>query len=418
MMTALAWTRRALMFPLLGACLWACDDDDSGGDAADAAAGGAGGGATLALAFEPIALPEAHEAVSEFAFFPGDANDFLMLEKFGRVVHYRLDGDQAVAVGEFTLDGVYADSDCGLISVAFAPDWAESGDVYFGHCTGPRASGIFRHHFDGGNHDEAATPVATVIELEEPRAERPWHNVGDIGFDDQGVMWALFGEKTISAESQDPSNLLGSMIRIVPSAEGGYTPADDNPFLDDADVDPAIYAYGLRSPWRGLLDAAGRMWIGDVGAEDFEEVDLAMPGGGQNFGWGICEGPCDVAGLTNPVAAWDRSFEHPYVLDDAEAPPRRVRVAWVGGPDRPGAPDQYQGLMADTVLFGDMCMGFVRALKVADDGAVISDTHVAHQTGISQISQGPDGHLYATTYGECVTNAENQGAGLWRLVLK
>ena len=74
--------------------------------------------------------------------------------------------------------------------------------------------------------------------------------------------------------------------------------------------------------------------------------------------------------------------------------------------------------MDDTVLFGDMCMGFVRALTVGEGDAITSDRHVGHMQGISQISQGPDGFLYVTTYGECVTNADNQGGGLWRLVLR
>lgn len=418
---------------LMGAlALVACDDDGGtdggdgggaagGGGAVGGAVGGAGGGApgALSLRFDPITLPERHDAVSEFVFLPGDSTELLLLEKDGRVVHYRLEGDTATALGEFVVEGVFSDSDCGLISAAFDPDWASNRYVYFGQCTGVKRSGIFRHTFDGANYDAAGVANGTILQVEEPRAGRPWHNVGDIGFDPQGVMWALFGEKTIPAASQDPSNLQGTLVRILPERDpalDGYTPAPDNPLVDDASADPAVYAYGLRSPWRALLDEAGRFWIGDVGAEGFEEVNLSMPGGGENFGWGVCEGPCDEDGLTNPVAAWDRSFEHPYVLDDAQAPPRRVRVVWVGGLDRPGAPDQYAGRLADTVLFGDMCMGFVRALTANEGGEITSDIHVGHMQGISQLSQGPDGFLYATTYGECVTNAENQGGGLWRVV--
>ncbi|MFN3200974.1 MAG: PQQ-dependent sugar dehydrogenase [Bradymonadia bacterium] len=404
--------------------LVACDDDgdsdSGGGGAAGGGAGGAGGGggANLAVGFQPITLPEQHEAVSEFVFLPGDSNEFLLLEKFGRVVHYRLEGDSATALGEFTVEGVHADSDCGLIAAAFDPDWANNQSIYFAHCINAQGSGVYRHTFDGTTYDGVGTRQGTVIEFDDPRAERSWHSVGDIGFDPQGVMWVLSGEKTFPDNSQNPENQLGAVVRIVPDADGGYTPASDNPFLDQMGFDPAIYAYGLRSPWRGLLDAAGRLWVGDVGAEDFEEVNLVPPGGGQNFGWGVCEGPCDEAGLTNPVAHWDRDFEHPYVFDDPDAPPRRVRVVWVGGPDRLGAPDRYDGLMDDTVLFGDMCMGFVRALTVSEGDAITSDRHVGHMQGISQISQGPDGFLYATTYGECVTNADNQGGGLWRLVLR
>ena len=54
-----------------------------------------------------------------------------------------------------------------------------------------------------------------------------------------------------------------------------------------------IYAYGLRNPWRfSFDDRNGNIYIGDVGQDQFEEIDFARRGGarGRNYGWSCFEG--------------------------------------------------------------------------------------------------------------------------------
>ena len=103
-----------------------------------------------------------------------------------------------------------------------------------------------------------------------------------MGFDDQGNMWSLWGDKTIQPNAQDKTNFLGAVVRIHPNRDtpdsgdlcekdadcpngelcqadglcgGGYTIPEDNPFMaEGSDWAPEIYATGLRSPWRGQGD--------------------------------------------------------------------------------------------------------------------------------------------------------------------
>jgi hypothetical protein len=94
-----------------------------------------------------------------------------------------------------------------------------------------------------------------------------------------------------NGQSLEPGNLLGKILRIDPtgrdSANGSYGIPRDNPFLD-AGVDE-IYAYGFRNPFRFSFDArTGALWVGDVGQNDLEEVDVVVKGG--NHGWPIKEG--------------------------------------------------------------------------------------------------------------------------------
>ena len=75
-----------------------------------------------------------------------------------------------------------------------------------------------------------------------------------------------------------------------------YSIPPDNPFVNDSSARPEIYAYGLRNPWRCSVDRGdpttahgeGRIFCGDVGQDDFEEIDIIESGG--NYGWKLFEG--------------------------------------------------------------------------------------------------------------------------------
>ena len=74
------------------------------------------------------------------------------------------------------------------------------------------------------------------------------------------------------------------MLRIdVGNGSSSYTIPPDNPFAAGGGA-PEVYAYGLRNPWRWSFDrTSGDLWVGDVGQDAYEEVDIVTQGG--NFGW-------------------------------------------------------------------------------------------------------------------------------------
>ena len=366
----------------------------------------------LALAFTPVALEgDVPEAITELKFVPG-SRDFFVLNKTHTVTHYTLaaDGLHAARVGTFDVPGVDETADCGLLSVTFDPGFAQNRFVYFASCDSPTESRITRHVFDATNaYASIAATATTVLRVGDPEAVHAWHNIGSIGFDATGNLWALFGDKDIAPTAQDTSNQLGTVIRVVPGADGAsYVPAADNPLLAMPGADPAIAAYGLRSPWRGALDEAGRLWIGDVGDSSFEEVNVTRFRG-ENFGAGITEGPCtpatsntgDCIGLVDPVVSWDRSLTHPYSVADPHAVQTSRRVVWVGTayPRTIGDNDRYGARLFDRMLVGDFAGGWVRAIRLDADDRVDGDEPVGHLEAASSWAVGPDGYLYATTYG-------------------
>jgi hypothetical protein len=110
---------------------------------------------------------------------------------------------------------------------------------------------------------------------------------------------------------QDPSNFLGSIVRIDVDGAAPYVVPADNPVI--AGAKPGTFAYGLRNPWRFSFDGE-TVFIGDVGQGEIEEIDaLALDeAAGANFGWRRFEGTsctglgsCATSGLTFPVLEYD-----------------------------------------------------------------------------------------------------------------
>lgn len=102
--------------------------------------------------------------------------------------------------------------------------------------------------------------------------------------------------------AQNKKSLLGKIMRLdvdnVPSEElvslglwGNYSIPKDNPYYEDKEMLPEIWALGLRNPWRCSFDSKRPSYFlcADVGQDRYEEVDVLTKGG--NYGWGRYEGP-------------------------------------------------------------------------------------------------------------------------------
>ena len=134
-------------------------------------------------------------------------------------------------------------------------------------------------------------------------------------------MWA-WAMAVVAAISMAPSAtgsacrpLLGKLLRIDVNGTTGATryaiPAG-NPYAGGAVCNndtgaftqncPEIYAYGFRNPWRWSFDqGSGELWLGDVGQNQWEEVDRVVAGG--NYGWRCREGAHAFNGSCGPNAA-------------------------------------------------------------------------------------------------------------------
>ena len=238
-----------------------------------------------------------------------------------------------------------------------------------------------------------------VIEMEQPGFNQ---NGGTVRFGDDGYLYLSVGDGSASEDpfdqGQDTRTLLATVLRLdvtQASREEPYRVPADNPFLDEPDVRPEIFAYGFRNPWRMSIDGpSGEIWLGDVGVSVAEEVNHVTAGG--NYGWSILEGDrcvrprdCPTDGLLPPVSSYDHS---------------EGRCAVIGGV-------VYRGHSIPELdgyyLFGDLCSGEVWALD-RGGGRASGDPRLLTRFPGSPVTFGMDAS------GEVLV-ADYVGGGVYRL---
>ncbi len=269
-----------------------------------------------------------------------------------------------------------ASSERGLLGVAFHPI---DGRMYI-HFTDRDGNNVVASwSVVDGVADMASERI--VFESNQPG---PGHNGGGMAFAADGTLFVGIGDGGASSgnDARDLTNVLGTVIRIVPRPDGpGYDLPADNPFVDGIGPDggaaaPEIWAFGFRNPWKLFLDEpTGELWVADVGNSTTEELNMIpADGGGRDYGWNAYEGTRAVRNrptfdLVEPVHEWGRD----------------VGYASIGGVVYRG--DGIEELDG-AVVFGDLS-GTVMLLG-ADDGVVVQRPGVA---GLVSLHQGPRGEL-------------------------
>lgn len=139
-----------------------------------------------------------------------------------------------------------------------------------------------------------------ILRIDEPQFN---HDAGTVVFGPDGLLYISLGDGGAADDQgvghvpdgngQDPTNILGTIVRIDPlgddSANGQYGIPADNPFVGDPSALDEIFAFGFRNPYRISFDSAtGTLFAADVGQNDIEEVDVVVAGG--NYGWPLKEG--------------------------------------------------------------------------------------------------------------------------------
>src|SRR5438128_8853829 len=190
----------------------------------------------------------------------------------------------------------------GLLGVAFDPNFATNHYlyVYYTVATSPIHNRVSRFTAAG----DIAAPGSHVVILElNNLSSATNHNGGAIHFGPDGKLYIGVGENANGANSQTLSNLLGKMLRI--NSDGSIP--TDNPFYNTATgSNRAIWALGLRNPFTFAIQAgSGRMFINDVGASSWEEINDGIAG--SNYGWPVHEGVANDPNFTDPIFAYPHS---------------------------------------------------------------------------------------------------------------
>ena len=224
--------------------------------------------------------------------------------------------DRLVSLGGF---GPGTSDERGLLGVAFHPEFAANGLLYtytsepdFGFADfSTMPAGESPNHqsvLSEWQIPDPCTPSSVVdpdsrreiVRIDQPQFNQ---NGGCLVFGPDRQLYVSLGDGGAADDrgdghvpggnGQDPSNVLGTILRIDPdgddSANGQYGIPPDNPFVGESGFLDEIFAYGLRNPFRfSFDDRTGEMYIADVGQNDIEEINLGVAGG--NYGWRIKEG--------------------------------------------------------------------------------------------------------------------------------
>ncbi len=293
-------------------------------------------------------------------------------------------------------DRITSGGERGLLGLAFHPRFPGDPRLFVDYTDRSGNTVVSSFAVVGGG----SGPVDPASERVVVRQVQPYpnHNGGALAFGPDGFLYIALGDGGSGGDPQGNGQrldtLLGKILRLdVDSASGGraYGIPTDNPFVAQPGARPEIWLTGLRNPWRfGFDRASGDLWIGDVGQDRWEEVDVSRAGaGGLNFGWNRTEGfhcfapasGCATDGLAPPVAEY------------AHGP----RCSITGGVVYRGA--AYPSL-AGRYLFADYCTGELFAITAAGDGRREPQVVGRVTQGISAFGEDESGELYVANVAE------------------
>jgi glucose/arabinose dehydrogenase len=309
----------------------------------------------------------------------------------GEVVMLR---DGAVTTVLDLSDQISSAGERGLLGLTFSPDGSRLY-VHYSDSNGDTTLDEYAVSSDG------RIDVATrrlLLSVEQPQSN---HNGGELIFGPDDMLYLALGDGGAAFDrgsghppegnGQSLDTLLGKILRIDPRPTQArqYRIPTDNPFANGGGR-PEIWVYGLRNPWRFSFDAeTGDVWIGDVGQNQWEEIDMVPFSeiSGANFGWPFLEGTHGIRdnppqGTVPPVHEvshdeGDCSITGGFVY-------RGTRI-----PDLVGA-----------YVFSDYCNGSIRAIKVQDGRVVAARELGISSSDVSSFGQDATGELYVISQSE------------------
>ncbi|MCU1594241.1 MAG: sugar dehydrogenase [Frankiales bacterium] len=212
---------------------------------------------------------------------PGDPEHLFLVEKPGKVLVLGSDGKVQGTVLDLTSQLAHGNEQ-GLLSIAFDPSYPSNHRMYADMTIANGDTRVMAYTVTNGR----AGAGQQLLAVDQPYAN---HNGGLLLFDRTGKLLVGLGDGGSGGDpqnhAQDLTSDLGKILRLEPSS-GAAVP--DNPYRENRKV----WAYGLRNPWRFSFDTNGDLYVGDVGQDKVEELDVVPPAQqrGANYGWSVYEG--------------------------------------------------------------------------------------------------------------------------------
>jgi uncharacterized repeat protein (TIGR03806 family) len=335
-------------------------------------------------------------------YSPFDPSTFYVVEQAGRIQAFRRDsaGDGARVFLDIRDKVDSSGNEMGLLGMAFDPVERKYFYLHY-NVDDPVRTVISRFELEGASVKPGSEKV--LLTQKQPYSN---HKGGTIIFGPDNLLYIGLGDGGSGGDphgnSQKLDTWLGKILRIDPR-QTPYRVPEDNPFVGRAGALPEIYAYGIRNPWRFTFDREnGDLWLGDVGQDEWEEINVVRKGG--NYGWSYYEGthrydgiyvsgPPEGSRLIPPV------FEYPH-------PPG---ISVTGG-------YVYRGRrmpeLRGAYVYGDFGSGQIWRLGYdRDKGRAYGNEEIGRVELVSSFAEDPDGELLALSLGGQVFRLERAPGG-------
>ena len=348
---------------------------------------------------------------------PRDIRSVFVVER-GGTVRLLVDGTLRprpfLDIRSLVLTGDGREDERGLLSIAFAPDYATSGRFYAFYVSrqppATRAGDLVVDEFRRSAADPEIADTSTrrtLIAVQHDQYQN--HNGGQLAFGPDAMLYAGTGDGGGSGDplgsGQSLGTRLGKILRLDVRPGAALGPAD-NPFGAAA---PEVWSLGLRNPFRFSFDRlTGDLAIGDVGQDSVEEIDYvpraAGWGKGANFGWNIAEGGTRF-GADRPLRADElpAGYVGPIIQKLHSAGWCSITGGYVV---RDPALQELYG----RYLYGDYCRAELWSASLSPGGASGDAATGLHVSGLSSLGEDGCGRLYATSIDGPVYRLATTGA--------
>jgi glucose/arabinose dehydrogenase len=367
--------------------------------------------ASTAQAAPPVALRQVAQGLSlpvELVPANDGSGRMFVVEQGGRIKILSGGVVLPTAFLDISSGVISAGGERGLLGLAFHPQYASNGAFYVYYTRAADGALTISRYLRDPNNANLAQPASGAPILVVPHSTYANHNGGHLAFGPDGLLYIGTGDGGSGGDpdhnGQSVQSRLGKLLRIAVDGGTGYTIPPGNPYASGtcATACPEIWAFGLRNPWKFSFDRQnGDLFIGDVGQNTVEEVDLqpASATGGVNYGWGVFEGNncyndnyfgaagacAALAGHTRPILTY---------LHDSNG-----GIAVTGG-------YRYRGTTSPALqgyyIYGDYSSRRLFAAKPDPNGVWIPEELLpppASVNSISSFGQDEAGELYLVDYG-------------------
>ncbi|HEX8528473.1 MAG TPA: PQQ-dependent sugar dehydrogenase, partial [Cytophagales bacterium] len=281
----------------------------------------------------------------------------------------------------------------GLQNIILDPNFASNGYVYVLYMpAGSNQNRVSRFKASG----DVAVAGSEFVLLNLGTSLGTIHNGGGMYFLD-GKLFITTGDGGNYNLPQSNSSLLGKILRINPD---GTIPAD-NPFYNSTTgVYRAIYARGMRNPFKASVQrGTNRVFINDVGTQTWEEIN--EPVAGKNYGYPMLEG-FRTAGQYAPGNYQDPFFAYNHTEG----------CAITGGAFYNPPTGQFPASYVGKYFYADYCAGYIRTIDLATKAKGTFATSVNRPV---DIKVGPDGSMYYLVRGSTNSNTSTTNGEVWQI---